>query len=57
MWCHDLLGLETWPEDPKPSERTAQYYAVRPCANIIEAGARVLETLIDEWGSPEHSAE
>ena len=52
MWCHELLGLETWPEDPKPSERTAQYYAARPCGGIIEAGGRVLDELIEQWGLP-----
>ena len=53
MWCHDLLGLESWPEDPKPSERTAQYYAARPCPGIIEASGRVLDALLEEWGLPE----
>lgn len=54
MWCHDLLGLETWPEDPKPSERTAQYYAARPCGAIIEKAGYVLDELIDEWGLTEN---
>lgn len=50
MWCHDLLGLEKWPEEPKPEERTQQYYAVRPCGRIIEAGGRVLDELMEQWG-------
>lgn len=53
MWCHDLLGLKTWPEDPNPSDRTKQYYDTRPCAGIIEAGGRVLDRLIAAWGLPE----
>ena len=52
MWCHELLGLETWPEDPRPSARTQQYYAARPCGTIIETGGRVLDQLIAQWGLP-----
>ena len=49
MWCHDLLGLTTWPEDPKPSDRTQQYYDTRPCGKIIETGAHILEELLTTW--------
>lgn len=40
--CADLLGLTK--KDPvvaTPEERTAQYYAKRPCAQMVEEAARI----------------
>lgn len=40
--CAELLGLrERKPQEPKPEERTAVYYAKRPCAQMVESAARI----------------
>ena len=44
--CAELLGLAPKPSDPKPAERTEQYYEKRPCPEMIaEAVRMVLRTL------------
>ena len=40
--CAELLGLrERKPQEPNPEERTAAYYAKRPCAQMVETAARI----------------
>lgn len=40
--CADLLGLSrTADTPPTPEARTAQYYAKRPCSQIVEEAARI----------------
>ena len=40
--CAELLGLrERKPQEPNPEERTAVYYAKRPCAQMVESAARI----------------
>ena len=40
--CAELLGLrERKPQEPSPEERTAAYYAKRPCAQMVETAARI----------------
>ena len=40
--CAELLGLrERKPQEPKPEERTAVYYAKRPCTQMVESAARI----------------
>lgn len=40
--CADLLGLNKNAETPPtPEARTAQYYAKRPCSQIVEEAARI----------------
>lgn len=47
--CRELLGLSTNDFDhPTPSERTAQYYKKRPCAEIVKSSANILEQYIIE---------
>jgi C_GCAxxG_C_C family probable redox protein len=44
--CAELLGLAPKPSDPKPAERTEQYYEKRPCPEMIAEAVRiVLRTL------------
>ena len=44
--CAELLGLAPKPEDPKPAERTQQYYEKRPCVEMVAEAVRiVLRTL------------
>ena len=33
--CAELLGLAPKPQDPKPEERTQQYYEKRPCSEMV----------------------
>ncbi len=40
--CGELLGLKKCdPIESTPEERTAQYYAKRPCVKIVEEAARI----------------
>ena len=44
--CREILGIraerKASPEGPKPSERTPQYYATRPCAASCAVAARIV---------------
>lgn len=47
--CRELLGkTESGPDVPTPDERTAEYYASRPCAEIIADAANLLEHYLKE---------
>ena len=39
--CAELLGLAPKPEEPKPAERTPQYYEKRPCSEMIAQAVRI----------------
>lgn len=39
--CAELLGLAPKPQDPKPEERTQQYYEKRPCVEMIAEAVRI----------------
>lgn len=39
--CAELLGLAPRPQEPKPEERTQQYYEKRPCAEMIAEAVRI----------------
>lgn len=39
--CAELLGLASRPEEPKPAERTQQYYEKRPCPEMIAEAVRI----------------
>lgn len=42
--CRELLGLEKdTKEGAAPSERTAEYYKKRPCAELVGMAAKILE--------------
>ncbi len=43
MICSDLLEGITTDNSPLPEARTKQYYAVRPCADIVEFAANLIE--------------
>ena len=45
--CRELLDV-VGHDDPKPSERNAEYYATRPCARIVENVAALLEEYLTE---------
>ena len=39
--CAELLGLAPRPEEPKPAERTQQYYEKRPCSEMVAESVRI----------------
>ena len=39
--CAELLGLAPKPEEPKPAERTQQYYEKRPCSEMVAEAVRI----------------
>lgn len=39
--CEELLGLKKSDNSVIPEERTAHYYAKRPCVRIVEEAARI----------------
>lgn len=49
MICKKLLGLtESEPKNPTPEARTKEYYKKRPCAELVECSAKILEQYINE---------
>lgn len=44
--CRELLGLRAGASDPKPAERTAQYYHERCCSDAVESAAVLMEEFI-----------
>lgn len=49
--CAELLGLNG-PEPPQPSERTAGFYASRPCLRLVRGAVEILEEMLREAGKP-----
>ncbi|MCM1087429.1 MAG: C-GCAxxG-C-C family protein [Muribaculaceae bacterium] len=41
--CRELLGIEGMEESAKPSIRTPEFYASRPCGRIIACAAEIIE--------------
>ena len=39
--CAELLGLAPRPQEPKPEDRTPQYYEKRPCTEMIAEAVRI----------------
>ena len=39
--CAELLGLAPKPEEPRPAERTPQYYEKRPCSEMVAEAVRI----------------
>ena len=46
--CAELLGLGTVNKAIAPSERTAEYYKKRPCAEMVASAARLLDEFLQE---------
>ncbi len=40
--CRELLGLDHKKDEPTPSDRTAEYYKKRPCAELVAMAARIV---------------
>ncbi len=41
--CRELLGLTAPDNNPTPDPRTREYYARRPCANLVRCAAEIVE--------------
>lgn len=44
--CSDLLGLERGADDPTPEKRSDEYYRSRPCSDLVECAAEMIEEFI-----------
>lgn len=44
--CRELLGLSQKKDEPNPEARTESYYKKRPCAELVEIAAGILEEYI-----------
>lgn len=44
--CRELLELQEGPDSHVPEDRTAGYYARRPCADLVEHAAKILDEYI-----------
>ena len=44
--CREIL--KNPPSDPNPTPRTAEFYAKRPCAQMVMTAARLLEQFMEE---------
>lgn len=51
--CRDLLGLDKeTKESHQPAERNANYYAKRPCAQIVEEAAKIWAEEMEKRNQP-----
>lgn len=41
--CRDLLGMKAGTTEPKPEERTSEYYKKRSCPELVHDAAQILE--------------
>ncbi|HEY8500858.1 MAG TPA: C-GCAxxG-C-C family protein [Clostridia bacterium] len=44
--CKELLGLSIKNDNPAPAGRNENYYRKRPCAELVEQAARILDEYI-----------
>lgn len=44
--CRYLLGLQEGPDSPIPQARTQQYYAHRPCVELVGHAAQMLDAYL-----------
>lgn len=49
IMCRELLGLDKAEESHIPQERTAEYYATRPCPRITREAGIILEEMVEEY--------
>lgn len=46
--CRELLGLQPGKDSPIPEERTEGYYKKRPCVELVECAAQILDELLHQ---------
>ena len=44
--CRELLGIEGMEESAKPSARTKEYYASRPCCRLVATAGEIIEEML-----------
>ena len=44
--CRELLGIEGREESAKPSARTKEYYASRPCSRLVAYASGIIEEVL-----------
>ena len=44
--CREILGIEGMEESAKPSVRTPEFYASRPCAGIVRCAAEIIDEVL-----------
>ena len=44
--CRELLGIDGMEESAKPTVRTPEFYATRPCARLIAEAAEIIEEVL-----------
>lgn len=54
--CRDLLGIEGANSSPVPEVRTEEYYAKRPCIDLVGNAAKIMENYIMEVKKNENSS-
>ena len=47
--CRELLGLSESKSEPKPEERTKEYYRKRPCPEMVKMAADIMEEYIKQY--------
>ena len=47
--CREILEIGDKKESATPEERTAEYYALRPCARAVYDAAEILEEMIEKY--------
>jgi C_GCAxxG_C_C family probable redox protein len=52
--CRELLGISIKHDDPIPETRSENYYKKRPCAELVEQAARILDEYIINKKCHEH---
>lgn len=51
--CRELLGLPPGADDPTPQDRTQAYYQTRPCGELVENAAKMLDDYIESQNKEE----
>ncbi|MBS5546097.1 MAG: C_GCAxxG_C_C family protein [Lachnospiraceae bacterium] len=51
--CREILGLEEEHSKPEPEDRNPDYYARRPCPEVVARAARIFEEYMREHPIPE----
>lgn len=46
--CRELLGIDGMEESARPSKRTPEWYASRPCRRLIAEAANIIEEILLE---------
>lgn len=47
--CRELMGIIGREQSARPSERTSEYYAARPCSRFVASAAKLIEeTLLED---------